>query len=329
MARFDLNLLPALDALLTERHVTRAAEAIHVSQSTMSGMLQRLRYQFRDEILVRVGRNMELTPFAANLATPLRDALLGLNLLAQAVPTFDPSVSTRTFTLMASDYCLMTFLPRVLHRMAAEAPSVRLEVEPMDGPVPKLIGGDIDLCITTDDWRVLQIEVPKDLLMSDVLFSDDFVCIVDEDHPIGERPTISEYFSYPHIQVKMGGGLDTLEDLSVRDYMPQYRPSFTVTDFMAIPYLVRSSPLIGVVQRRLANLVQAHLPIRIFAPPFPINDINETLIWHSRNSTDPAHEWIRALILDEARLTGNGCAAPIPSTERLIDRGFPRIAQVA
>lgn len=301
MARFDLNLLPALDALLTERHVTRAADAIHVSQPTMSGMLQRLRYQFRDEILVRVGRNMELTPFAANLAGPLREALLGLNRLAQAVPNFDPPTSTRTFTLMASDYCVMTFLPKVLHRLAAEAPHVRLEVQPMDGPVSKLIAGDIDLCITADDWRLMQIEAPKDLLRSDILFSDDFVCIVDKDHPISDRPTVSEYWSYPHIQVKMGGGLDTLEDQSVRDYMPQYRPSFAVGDFMAVPYIVQGSILIGVIQRRLADLVQAHLPLRTFLPPTPINDINETLIWHSRSSSDPAHEWIRAIILDEGK----------------------------
>ena len=301
MARFDLNLLPALDALLTERHVTRAADAIHVSQPTMSGMLQRLRHQFNDEILTRVGRNMELTPFAASLSSSVREALLRVNALTQTVPEFNPRSSSRSFVLMTSDYCLMTFMPRVLRRLAIEAPQLRLHVQPMSGPIQKLNGGDIDFCITSDDWRLLQAGDNRDCLRTDVLFADPFVCILDRSHPVGATISLAEYLNYPHVQVKMAGELETPEDVSIRHALPDHRPNFTVADFMAVPYLVKDSTLIGIVQRRLAALVCSSLKLRMLKPPFAISDLHETLLWHTRNLADPAHKWMRALIIEEAQ----------------------------
>ncbi len=99
--------------------------------------------------------------------------------------------------------------------------------------------------------------------------------------------------------------------------MPQYRPNFTVAHFMSIPYVVKGSQIIGVVQRRLADIVQASLSLRTFRPPIAIDNINETLIWHSRNSADPAHEWMRALIQREAQLINAGAdVVPISLKQR-------------
>jgi DNA-binding transcriptional LysR family regulator len=100
---FDLNLLVALDALLTERNVTRAGNRLNLSQSAMSGALARLRHYFRDELLVPVGRQMVLTPVAEGLVGPVRDILLQIRGTLGSKPQFEPSTATRHMSLAVSD----------------------------------------------------------------------------------------------------------------------------------------------------------------------------------------------------------------------------------
>ena len=114
--RFDMNLLIALDALLREKSVTRAGERIYLSQSAMSGALQRLRDHFGDELLVRVGRELELTPRAEALVEPIRDILLRVQ-AALEEPSFEPATAMRTFSIMMSDYCFVAYMRAVIKRL--------------------------------------------------------------------------------------------------------------------------------------------------------------------------------------------------------------------
>jgi LysR family nod box-dependent transcriptional activator len=298
--RFDLNLIGALQALLTERNVTRAGNRLHVTQPTMSGMLQRLRYQFRDEILVRVGRNMELTPLGQSLVEPVRDALRSIEALAKAEPTFDPATSVRTFSIMASDYCALTFLPRVVRRLASVAPGIRLEVRPLNSPADRVAAGDVDALISPPEEFSINHEGEEYLLHSQILFSDDFVCIVAENHPLDPPITMEDYLLYPHVGVLVEGVSDTLVSATFRQLVPLYKPTYTIPEFIAIPHMVVGSELIGIVQQRLALMSRKSLPLKIFAPPFSLPNIIETLYWHPRHSADPAHSWFRRLLAQEA-----------------------------
>jgi DNA-binding transcriptional LysR family regulator len=309
MASFDLNLLGALDVLLAERNVTRAAERLHVTQPTMSGMLQRLRWQFEDPILVSVGRYMELTPLAASLIAPTRDALRGVERLVGAESAFDLERSTRAFTLMASDYCVMTFMPSVIRALTEAAPGIRIDVRPLDSPGERLASGEVDLCISIDDRRLLGCEDADDL-QSQHLFSDRFVSIVDADRPLDAESSVADYFSFPHIGVRLPGHLRTIDATCLREHMPEHRPCYTVADFSVIPHMVTGSRLVGIVQKRLADAAVATIPVKAFAPPFTIPDVNETMFWDKRHDADASHLWLRRFLAAEAACWCDVGAAP-------------------
>lgn len=316
MPRFDLNLIGALQALLTERNVTRAGNRLHVTQPTMSGMLQRLRFQFGDEILVRVGRNMELTPLGQSLVEPVRDALRSIEALAKAEPTFDPATSVRTYSLMASDYCALTFLPRVVRRLASVAPGIRLEIKPLNSPADRIVAGDVDMCIAPPDDSFRNNEGEEYLLHSQILFADEFVCLVAENHPLHPPITMEDYLLYPHVGVLVEGVSDTLVSASFRQHVPLYKASYTVPEFMAVPHMVAGSQLIGIVQRRLAVASCKSLPLKMFPPPFTLPNIIETLFWHPRHSAEPAHSWFRNLLSQEAADDLSESQGKLPSASR-------------
>ena len=301
MARFDLNLLSALDALLTECNVTRAADKLNVTQPTMSGMLQRLRFQFDDQLLVRNGRVMEVTPFAAALIDPVREALRGVEALVRAEPVFDPATSSRTFTIMASDYCTLIFLPSFIGRLAVEAPGVRLVIRALNAPVERLGAAEIDLAISADNLALLCRDGTEERLHAEYLFTDDFVCVVDRDHPLTEAASLAEYLTFPHVGIEMEGLLGSIESMAISERVPHFKPSYVVAEFSLIPRMVAGTRLVGVVQRRLARSAAETLPIRTFMPPFPIPELKETMLWHPRHLEDPAQIWLRTMLLDEAR----------------------------
>src|ERR1044071_1288476 len=143
--QLDLNLLVALDALLTERSITAAGVRVHLTQSAMSGALSRLREFFGDELLTQVGRKMVPTPLGESLGEPVRQILLQIKSTLYAKPGFDPASSTRHFSLMMSDYVATVLMGQVLVRAEAQAPRVRFNVASNDvgNPVEFLERADI------------------------------------------------------------------------------------------------------------------------------------------------------------------------------------------
>src|SRR5437016_74829 len=130
---FDLNLLVALDALLTERNVTRAGNYLNLSQSATSGALARLRDFFQDELLVPVGRRMVLTPLAEDLVKPVRDVLLQITGTIATKPRFDPARSDRHFSIAVSDYMTSVLMIDLLRDIKYQAPTVTFELRPVGG----------------------------------------------------------------------------------------------------------------------------------------------------------------------------------------------------
>src|SRR4051794_36168050 len=170
--KLDLNLLVALDVLLDERSISRAAEQLNLSPSTMSHSLTRLREYFGDDLLVQIGRKMELTARAETLRDVVRDVLLQIDSRIAATPRFDPQQSDRTFRICASDYAQLVFAPALL-RLAAQARSkVRFSFTPFfTTPIRELERGDVDLLVIPSDFS--SPDHPRESL-----YRDEFVCLV-------------------------------------------------------------------------------------------------------------------------------------------------------
>lgn len=299
--RFDLNLLHALDALLSECNVTRAAERLNVTQPTMSGMLQRLRFQFDDPLLAKNGRNMELTPFAKSLIEPLDKALKEVESLVNAGANFNPLTSTQSFSIMASNYCTSIFLPQIVARLASIAPGIKLVIHSMDAPIEHLISDNVDLCIGPTELSLICSRDRVEQIFCKYIFSERYVCVVAKDHPLSEDCSLEEYLAFPHIGVHMAGIANTLEVAALRQIAPDYKPTCQVADFSMVSSMAARTNLVGLVQERLARRDAQTFPIRYFTPPFDFPEINETMLWHSRYSKDPSHIWLRKLIASEAK----------------------------
>jgi len=188
--RLDLNLLVALDVLLTEKSVSLAADRLCLSQSATSSALGRLRDYFGDELLVVKGRAMVLTARAEELIEPVRAVLDQIRTTIAIAPEFDPATCDRQIRFMASDYSTQVLLAGVLATIEAEAPHMRFEIQPMgDNPIDILERGQIDLLLTID--YAISSDHP-----SQVLFEDDYVVVGDANNPAMEgEMTREKYFS--------------------------------------------------------------------------------------------------------------------------------------
>ena len=162
----DLNLLVALDVLLEEQNITRAAVRLHMTQSALSGILRRLRAYFEDDLLVQVGRSMTPTLLGKDLQIPVREVLLKIQTSIAAKPVFDVALSKRHFRIMASDYLINVLLADVIHRINGEAPHVTFELmSPGETAVEMLMRGEIDLMIAPEQH--INTEHPSQLLFEE------------------------------------------------------------------------------------------------------------------------------------------------------------------
>ena len=136
---------------------------MHVTQSTMSGILRRLRDQFDDELLVRNGRRYDLSPFAQSLAISVRQTILQIDSTISAKPLFDPQKDRRCFRIMASDYSTMVYLSAVFRRIEKQAPHLSYDIVPINSPLDHVRTGTVDLCITGNPYS--QAEAAGDHLL--------------------------------------------------------------------------------------------------------------------------------------------------------------------
>ena len=202
-AHINPGLLFALEALLTERNVTRAGRRVGVSQSAMSGTLARLRELFKDELLVPVGRQLTLTPLAEELLHPVRQALDQIESVFAYRSGFDPAREKRSFTVAASDYATLLLLPRLVPRLADEAPGISLRFRYLvPDPIALVSANRVDFVIMPS-------EVAKNL-EGDSLFLDQWVCAVWSKHPsVGRRVTKQQYLNLPHVTLSVSAISDT------------------------------------------------------------------------------------------------------------------------
>ncbi|MGH2468599.1 MAG: LysR family transcriptional regulator, partial [Chloroflexota bacterium] len=302
LAQMDMNLLVALDALLNERNVTRAGQRIGLSQPAMSNALQRLRRLLHDELMVRVGRRYELTAEGQALIEPLRHALQQVSDLLEERPTFDPEAAEREFTVATSDYVAAVVVRPLLRRLAAEAPGVRLRLEPLQGNLSDLLrNGRLDLAILPTDSPNQQqtLDLPHETILC-----DSWVCVAWSDNrAIGQKLTRETFESLPHIVDLLGGSQTPINSYLGRRLAAvgiERKYITSVDNFVLMPFLIEGTPALAVLQRRLAEWLCHSAALRILPLPFDIPDLIDGIYWSPRHTADPAHIWLRSLFRETA-----------------------------
>jgi len=290
---FDLNLLVALDALLTEQNVTRAGNRLNLSQSAMSGALARLRHYFRDELLVPVGRQMVLTPVAQGLVEPVRDILLQIRGALGSKPTFDPSSATRHLSLAVSDYVTEILMADVLRTAHFEAPHISFELRPVGRRAGEdLESGELDFLIAPEGY--VSSSQP-----TEVLFEDTYTCVVwTENRAIGTALTLEQYMTLGHVAVNVAGNEPPMnyDEQFLRRSNFKRRIEVSVPAFHMAPQLVVGTDRVTTITTRLAATYAKSLPLRLLPLPIAMPPMVEMLQWHKVHEYDPAHHWFRALL---------------------------------
>jgi LysR family nod box-dependent transcriptional activator len=295
--KLDLNLLTALKALLAEKNVTRAGESVHVTQSAMSGILARLRDYFGDPLIVQVGRKMELTPLAESLVEPVTDVLLRIDATIATRPEFNPLITRRHFSVVASDYSINVLLLDVLRHVHRDAPGMSLEFRmPSESAPAELEAGEVDFIVNPESQNSPQ-------QSGVVLFEDSYTVVVDADNSeVGDSIAIDQYLALRHVAFKSGKyGLPQFETWMANRYGEERRVEVIAHSFYLLPQLVLGTARVATMHTRMAKQIAGSLRVRLVKPAFEIPRLIEVLQWHKYRDLDPGSMWLRDVIVAGAR----------------------------
>ena len=302
----DLNLLTALDALLAEGSVAKAAERLRLSESAMSRTLSRLRAATGDPLLVRAGRTMVPTPHALALRDQVRELAPGARAVLQpAGAGWDLRRLQRTFTLRANDGFIEAFAPALVARAADEAPGVCLRFAPKpDKDVRPLREGLIDL-----DIGVLGASGPEVRIQA--LYRDHFVAAVRAGHALldGQAPDaarggagdLARYAACAHVVTSRRGRRAGPVDEALAARGLSRRVAVVVPSFRAALSIAAATDLVALVPSTFFRPELAHGALRAIPLPVPTAPITVSQMWHPRQDKDPGHQWLRGLVVELCR----------------------------
>ncbi|WP_321936901.1 LysR family transcriptional regulator [Paraburkholderia sp. J8-2] len=291
----DLNLLRALDALLDERNVTRAAQRLSLTQPAVSAMLTRLRESFGDPLFVRSQRGIVPTERALQLAAPLKQVLSEIEQMLQP-QAFAPAEAEMTLTLASTDYALRAVVVPFLARLRESAPGVRAVIVPVQHErlQAQLESGDVDMALITPE------STPADLHARH-LFDERYVCVMRADHPAAARRlTLERFCALDHALVSYAGAsLSGVTDEALARLGRARRVTVSVNSFLVLPDILLTSDLIAVVPSRLVKDARGSAQgLVVIDPPLEIPGFTKTLAWHERTHRSPGHQWVRALLFE-------------------------------
>jgi DNA-binding transcriptional LysR family regulator len=293
LASFNLNLLVALDGLLSQRSVTAAAKRVRVTPSAMSHSLSELRILLDDPLLVRAGRGMVLTPRAEALVGPLHRLLVDAEHLLRGGATFDPKTTERRFVIAAPDFLATLLLPSLIEAAAHEAPGISLEIVPSvrRGNAWLLESGDLDLAL-----GAIVDEAPSIRRMD--LCTEGFACAARKGHPkIKGKLDLDTYASTAHLLITLGDDSGpTWIDQELAKHGKKRRVAARVRYFMAAPLVIARTDLLLTGPSMLIRYFADLVPLQVLDPPIDLPTYPEEAYWHERFDEDPAHLWMRNLL---------------------------------
>lgn len=300
LSKINFNLLTALNALLNEQHVTRAAKRLHLSQSAMSNLLKQLRDLFHDELLVRgQASRMIPTPLALSLAPQVADAVEQVQAIFREKTPFNPTTAKITFTLGLSDYTELILLPPLIRYLEKNAPGVTLVVN----HVNFLPDSSLFECNEVDLTVGLYNKIPSDLIAR-TLFTDRSVCIGWEKNPILQKPITGAIFSKAsHLIILYYAGRSELySEKFISDQGLDRHVMATVPHTLPAIFSLSNTNLICIVLERAAKKLTKILPLKM-QPVFfkQCTQCEIEMVWHPKNRNHPAHQWLRDTIISLAK----------------------------
>lgn len=283
----DLKVLLALDALLDERSVTKAAKRLGLTQPAVSRVLARARSEFNDALLVRAGRDLVMTPRAQRLRQPLREALLALDAVVRDAPVFDPSAAERTFVLSTADYGAAV-ASGALAALAVRSPGLTVEI------LPQTPNWDEALRSGAHDVALFPQRQSSPGIVWTTLFQETWTCLVRQKHPsIRGRLSLEQFCEVPQVFVSPALEKSGLVDRALARLGRQRRIALRMTTFLAAPLAVAQSDLIAVVPQQIADHCAPALALQQLAVPVPLQPFSVALAWHERSRSDAGHQWFR------------------------------------
>jgi DNA-binding transcriptional LysR family regulator len=288
LAEVDLNLIVALDALLRERSVTRAGEALGLSQPATSHALARLRELFDDELLVRRQHEMEPTALAESLIAPVRELLFGVEDLLWRERTFDPATADRELVIAMTDFVEATLVPAAMPALGLGS-RLRLRLRPLGADLPEraLADGDIDLAIGT-------ILAPPPAMRVSTLYHESFLAMVRHGHPCLDGEMTAERFAaLDHVLITSPGDGPGIVDAALAARGLHRNVVLKTSHFLTVARLVASSDLVCTLPAAIARgSCDLHETVT-FAPPVELPGFDVAMYWHPRRERDPAVRWLR------------------------------------
>ncbi|MGL5943074.1 MAG: LysR family transcriptional regulator [Waterburya sp.] len=292
LRQLDLNLLIALDVLITEASVTKAAEKLNMSQSAMSHALKRLRTILNDDILIRTSREMEVTPYARQISDRVRQILTDIESTLLLKETFNPATAQETFRIAASDYVEATIGINLIQQLTSQAPGIRIRITNLDketvmdaiddNRIDLLIGAKLPL----KSWHVDQ-----------SLYREEFVCVVKSDDALTEL-SVEEYIRRSHLLVSMRDDFQGKVDEILEQQQQSRQVIWSTPHFMVVPFLLANSDCVALLPRRMAQQCAKAMDLKLLSPPIEMAGFTVSMIWHQRNTNRPQHQWLREQIIN-------------------------------
>jgi DNA-binding transcriptional LysR family regulator len=289
LQRVDLNLLVALAALLDERHVSRAADRIGLSQPATSRALQRLRRTLDDELLVRTRDGYQLTPRAERIQRELAGILPRLEVLF-GTEGFDPQAATDSFRLMGTDFTTSVLGPGLSRRLFRAAPGVSMTFKQWhNGVFDDVAHGLVDLAfvaVSTDP-----------ALRSELLFDERFVCLMSASNPLADHETLSldDFLGAAHVMVDVLQGEQSAVDRRLTELGHHRTAALSVPYHTAAVLAVPGTRLVATLPTRLVSTLDDP-DLRVVKAPPEVEPMPYLMMWHPRLDDDPAQRWLRDLV---------------------------------
>lgn len=307
----NLNLLPILYTLLKHRNVTMAAKELHLTQSTVSGSLRRLREVFDNELLVFNGRELLLTEKAKALLPQLeRFQLAGESLLGTL--EFDPSEITHRFRIASADWLGFLLIPPLHERFSAHAPKAGVQFVHGDRSSGEdMRQGMIDMVIAPErvsDWSGLNLFNEDSDYEYEYLFTDRMVGIESTRHaPSRAALDQDAYLQHTHISFNLGSRVNaSIERDTLADAGLAQNDRFLVPEFTSLPHMVAATGCIASIPLSLARPFQDVLPIRIFEPPVAFPPLKVIMVWTKASYRDEPHCWFRQQVRESIQALAAG-----------------------
>lgn len=290
MNSIDIRLLSVFDEIYKSRSVTAAAQALELGQPAVSVALSKLRHHFGDPLFVRTSSGMTPTPFGEGLARPVREVLDALDLVIGHRNDFDPMTSDRTFRICMTDISQLVLLPKLWEKLRATAPGIRIEIIPLSNDTPRMLETEADLAM----GLMPQLEAG---FYQQLLFMQNFVCIVGTDHPrITDHLSLQQFEAEDHAVISSSGLAPSLIEREIARQGIKRRIAMQIPNFLGAAFVVEHTDLVVTIPKRLGDVLQGRGSFRIFPVPFPLPEYAVKQHWHERYHHDQGNRWLRRVI---------------------------------